>query len=116
MWIKLIKGHYKEERYINAKNWIETLQPMFDEIYGYSSKEYYNDFLDCMFLKLLEIHLLIKDDRSGHNLQLKELFNASFKRSFSREYDLPIERTIAELCGQIQFTVVIENGVERFKL
>lgn len=115
-WVKLCKGHYKEKYRTNAKNWIDTLKPMFDEIYGWSSNEHYDDFLDCMFNKLLDLYLKIQLDQSGSNQRLKEIINAASYKSFTREYDKPIERCIAELCGQIQCNQVVENGVHRYKL
>lgn len=117
-WIKLLKLHYRDdEKYKHkGKEWTDILKPMFNEVYGWTAEEYYKDFLQCMFLKLLEIHLKIKYDQSGHENQLKEIFNASFYQSFRREQELPIERAISELCGQIQNNMVIENGVHRYYL
>jgi len=115
-WIKLCKGHYKDLYRTNAKNWIETLKPMFREIYAYEPNEFYHDFLGCMFNKLLDIYLKIQNDHSGHNAHLKDIIGASFEITFRREYDLPIERVIAELCGQIQMNSVIEDGVVRYSL
>lgn len=115
-WIKLIKGHYHKIYRTNAKNWIETLQVIFEEIYGWSPKEHYADFLDCIFQKLFEIYMKIRDDKSGHNMQLKEIIRASFQQSFRRDYKEPIERVIAELCGQIQCNTVIEGGFARYDL
>ena len=114
-WIKFCKGHYKEKYNTSSKNWIESMKPMFIEKMGWSAEEFYQDFLDCMFQKLLHIYLKIQDDRSGSNAQLREIFQASFSKG-RREYELPIERVIAELCGQIQCNTVIEDGVERYSL
>lgn len=116
-WIKLCKGHYKDKYRTNAKNWIDTLKPMFDEIYGWSSEEHYRDFLGCMFQKLLDIYLKIQLDRSGSNAHLKTIIGAGFEKTIVRDYELSIERVIAELCGQIQCNRVIdEDGVERYNL
>jgi len=89
---------------------------MFNEVYGWTAEEYYQDFLRCIFNKLLEIHLKIKDDQSGSNRQLTDIFSAAFYKSISREQELPIERAISQLCGEIQCTTVIENGVHRYYL
>jgi hypothetical protein len=115
-WIKLCKGHYTDLYRTNAKNWIETLKPMFREIYAYEPNEFYRDFLDCMFHKLFDIYMKIKLDQSGTNVQLKEIISAGFEKTWRREYELPIERVIAELCGQIQCNTVIEDGVYRYCL
>lgn len=115
-WIKLLKGHYKDTYRTDASNWIDTLKPMFEKDYGWSAEEHYHDFLNCMFNKLLDIHLKIKLDRSGGNQQLKDIMRASFYESIRRDYKLPIERSIAELCGLIQNTLVIKDGVHRFTL
>ena len=112
-WIKLCKGHYKEAT--EGKNWIEALQPMFNLIYGWSADEFYNDFLDCMFQKLLDLHLKIQNVQSGSNAQLKLIFKASFNKGYSK-YELPIERAIAALCSEIQFNIVLVNGVRRYNL
>lgn len=114
-WIKLIKMHYKD-KYPVASNWINTLKPMFEEIYGWGAKEHYNDFLNCIFGKLLDIHLKIQLDESGTNHQLKSIFSAAFYKSISRNHRKPIERAIAELCGEIQCNQVIVDGVHRYEL
>jgi hypothetical protein len=115
-WIKFCKGHYKDKYKTSATDWVNSLKPMFIEKYQWSPDDYYNDFLDCMFKRLLDIYLKIADDRSGNNVQLKEIIEAGFKKTWRREYELPIERVIAELCGMIQMNTVIEDGVERYKL
>lgn len=115
-WIKLIKGHYKNEYFHTGHEWTDVLKPMFRQVYGWTAEDHYQDFLSCMFTKLLEIHLKIKDDKSGHERQLYSIFSASFYKSISREQELPIERAVSELCGLIQGTKVIENGVPRFIL
>jgi hypothetical protein len=115
-WIKLCKGHYKGIYRTNAGNWIETLKPLFNKIYGWDAEDHYIDFLDCIFHKLLDIHLKIQSDHSGNNVQMKKIIGASFQRSWRRDYELPIERVIAELCGQIQCNQVIENGIYRYYL
>ena len=116
MWIKLIKGHYKDKYPMNARNWPETLMPMFVEIYGWSHKEFYNDFLTGVFYKLFDIYLKIQLDRSGTNVHLKDIISASFAIRCSREYVLPAERVIAEICGLIQCNTVIDNGFVRYNL
>ena len=115
-WIKLLKGHYKDKYPYKGGEWTDVLKPMFDEVYGWTAEEYYQDFLSCMFTKLLEIHLKIKSDYSGHEVQLKGIFYASFSKIVGRDQEQPIERAISELCGLIQNTLVIENGVHRFTL
>lgn len=115
-WIKLCKGHYKDKYPYKGSEWTDALKPLFNEIYGWTAEEYYYDFLNCMFLKLLEIHLKIKHDQSGHEHQLKEIFNRAFYKSVARSQELPIERAISELCGLIQCNQVIENGVHRYYL
>lgn len=115
-WIKLCKGHYNKKYDISARNWIDALKPMFEEIYGWSPDERNKDFLQCIFNKLLDIHMKIMIDGSGKNQQIKDVFAASFDHTYRRNYQLPIERAIAELCGQIQYNLVIENGVPRYHL
>ena len=115
-WILLIKGHFKDKHPVNAKNWTDTLKPMFEEVYGWSPNDHYDDFLIGMFNKLLDIYLKIQLDKSGSNYHLKTIFSAAFNKSIIRDYDLPIERAIAELCGTIQCNQVIVDGVNRYEL
>ncbi len=114
--ILLCKGHLKNKYRTNAGNWIDTLKPMFHEIYGYNPDEYKQEFLNCIFNKLLDTYLKIQYDQSGSNAQLKEIFKESFSRTWRRDYELPIERAIAELCGLIQCNLVGENGIPRYIL
>lgn len=116
-WIKLFKGHYSEE-YPFEKNWIETAKPLFTEIYGWDPDDgsNYKDFLNCLFQKLLDIQFKISDDGSGTNQQLKSVFYASFYQTMSRDYELPIERAISALIGNIQCNLLIENGEPRYEL
>jgi len=51
---------------------------MFDEIYDYNSKENNRIFINEIFSVLLDIFLKIQLDKSGYNLQLKEVFFSSF--------------------------------------
>jgi len=115
-WIKLCKGHYRDKYKTNARNWVDTVKPMFNEIYGWDADEHRRDFLLCMFHKLLDIYLKIQYDQSGSNQHLKTIIGASFERTFTRDYELPIERCIAALCGEIQNNQVIENEVNRYYL
>jgi len=116
-WIKLCKGHYRE-KYPPTGSWVKTAKPLFTEIYGWNPDEdnNYRDYLNCLFNKLLEIHLKIIHDQSGTNLQLRNIFEAAFYKGISIDEDLPIERAIAALCGLIQNNLVIEDGVNRYEL
>lgn len=116
-WIKMCKGHYKD-KYPSTGSWAQTLKPLFEEIYGWDPDEdnYYLDYLDGMFNKLLEVYLKIQYDQSGHNVFLKSIFSAAFYKSISREEELPIERAIAKLCCLIQNNLVVEDGVNRYYL
>jgi len=118
IWIKMCKGHYKDI-YPYKGSWVKTLQPLFIKQYGWNPKEdkNYNDYLACMFGRLLELQLKICDDKSGNNVQLKEVFSASFNKNPYRYSEAKgIERAIACLCGLIQCNTVIENGVARYEL
>lgn len=116
-WIKFCKGHYNEKYPINATDWITSIKPFFAEKYAWSPDEHYRDYLNCLFLKLFDVYIKIRNDRSGHNADLHDVFNQAFdERSIRRNYKLANERAIAELCGLIQCNTVIENGVERYKL
>jgi hypothetical protein len=116
-WIKLCKGHYKDQ-YPYKGSWVITLKPLFIEIYGWNPDEdnNYRDYLNTLFNKLLDIHLKIQDDKSGNNMQLRGIFGAAFSKTISRIERRPIERAIAELCALIQNNIVIENGEKRYEL
>ena len=115
-WILLIKGHFKDKYPVNANKWTDTLKSMFEEVYGWSPNDHYDDYLMGMFNKLLDIYLKIQLDQSGSNHQLKTIFGAAFYKSISRNQRRPIERAIAALCGEIQCNQVIVDGVHRYKL
>jgi len=116
-WIKLCKLHY-EDKYPMTGSWVNTLKPMFIEIYGWNPDEdnNYRDYLNCIFNKLFDIYLKIADDRSGNNNHLRSIFSAAFYKSISRMDELPIERSISELCGLIQCNTVRENEEQRYEL
>lgn len=116
--IKFCKGHYRK-KYPFTGTWANILKPLFTEIYGWNPDEdnNYHDYLNCVFNKLLDIHLKIVDDRSGSNNQLRSLFEAAFSKTLSITDELPIERAIAKLCGLIRLSTVIdENGEKRYEL
>jgi len=117
MWIKICKGHY-QTKYPYKGEWTETLKKPFIEIYGWNPDEddNYRDYLNCIFNKLLEIHLKISDDRSGTNLQLRNIFEAAFYKGISSTQELPIERAIHALCSFIQNNLVIDDGEKRYEL
>ena len=124
-WIKMCKLHYFEGgtnpesgKYSYKGNWTESLKPLFIEIYGWNPDEdnNYHDYLNCVFNKLLDIYLKIQLDQSRNNHQLRGLFSATFYRSISRDQELPIERAISNLCGQIQNNTVLYKGITRYYL
>ena len=114
-WIKLIKGHY-QEKYPFTGRWHNTLKPLFEKIYGWEPDKSYGDYLNVIFERLLDLHLKIKLDQSGSNIQLRNIFNAAFYKGISNDSELPIERAIHTLCGLIQFNQVIENDKPRYEL
>ena len=117
-WILLIKGQL-QEKYPFKGRWIETLKPLFTEIYGWNPDEdnNYHDYLRGIFNKLLEIQLKIKDSWVDPNGQLKEVFFASFYKGISTDEELPSERAIGKLCELSQCTTVITSDkTQRFEL
>ena len=117
--IKFCKLHYaKDPKYKKLKGtWPQMLKPLFEEIYGWAPDTDYNDYLSVLFAKLLDIHLKIKQDFSGSEKQLKEIFEAVFGKRWAYQSELPIERGIEALCGQIQNTPVLDKaGNKRFEL
>jgi len=114
--IKFCKGHYKDKYKSESGRWIDSLKPLHDEIYGWSSEEHYNDFLDCMFNKLLDIYLKIQYDQTGCNGQIKEVFDSAFRPSLWNDDENPIERAIVRLCGLIQCNRVMIGDLQRYSL
>lgn len=115
-WIKTCKLHYKG-KYPFKDSWVNTLKPLFKEIYAWDPEIDYQSYLNVLFNKLLEIYLKVADDKSGTNLELREIFAAAFYKSVSREDDLPIERAISQLCGLLQTNSVLEeDGTQRYEL
>jgi len=115
--ILICKGH-REEKYPYQGYWHLTLKPWFTEIYGWNPDEdnNYQDYLQGLFHKLLDLYLKIKDNWSNENGQLKEVFNASFRKGISNDAELPIERSIHSLCALIQFNEVVQDGIKRYDL
>lgn len=111
-WIKLFKLHYKD-KIDYTSNWLETMKPIFIKIYGWNPDEdnNYHDYLNCIFSKLLDIHLKIHSNKGYDYKNINEIFNASFNENSIRYSDckLPIERAISALAGEIQCTKVIES-------
>ncbi len=111
--IAVTKGHYD---YPQKGNWTLTLKPLFEEIYGWIPNDDLPSYRSVLFFKLLEIHNKITDDKSGTNIQIRDIFNAVFYRGIRRDFKMPIDRGINELCGLIQCNLVIDNGVSRYNL
>ena len=117
-WILLCKGHLRE-KYPFKGTWHESLKSLFTEIYGWNPDEdnNYHDYLNCIFGKLLDTYLKIKDEWSNENAQLKEIFDAAFYKGISCDEELPIERAIHKICGLIQCnTVVNPDDTKRYEL
>lgn len=117
-WILLCKGQLRE-KYPFKGYWHETLKPLFTEIYGWNPDEdnNYHDYLNCIFSKLLDTYLKIKDDWSDENAQIKEIFGAAFYKGISCDEELPIERALHKICGLIQCNAIINpDGSKRYEL
>ena len=115
--ILICKGHYEEQ--YQGKGWHNRLKPMCIEMFGWDADEdnNYYDYLSGMFDKLLKLYLKIEYNQSGDSTYyLSEIFNASFSKSISNDYELPIERALNKICGLIGCTIVVKDGVERFSL
>ena len=116
-WIKLCKNHYNKDIPKGQKETkLKRLAWMYELVYGWSPTEHYNDFLNCMFNKLLDIWIKIEYDQSGNNNQLRAVFYSAFNKGWDTDPELPIERAINALYSEIAFTTVVENGSIRFNL
>ena len=124
-WIKLIKWHYKET-YPEALTYAEYMIPLFTEIYGWSPLEdnNYEDYLRCLFEKLVDVYELIKEN--DHELNTKTIFrsiskpigNGKISSLIKPESNAVIyELGIIELVSSIRFVAVTNtNGIKRFNL
>lgn len=117
-WILLCKLHLTE-KYPSKGYWHETAKPLFTEKYGWSPDKdnNYHSYLYCLFSRLLDLYLKIKDEWSDANGQLKSIFTATFEKRLSNDSDLPIERAIHSLCSLIQGNrITNEDGTIRYEL
>ena len=86
----------------------------FEEIYGWSPNIDKRGYKECMFNVLFKLLNKVKENDDNER-QINEVFKAAFYRGFARNQAQPIDRAINELVGQIQGTIVKENGIDRFK-
>ena len=120
--VKLTKGHYSSEKcniYPYKGNWHETIKPLFLKYYGWNPDEdnNYHDYLQCLFNVLFKLNNKISDaseEQKDH--EIVNVFKSSFNKRISNDHELPIERAIQALCGMIQFSNLIKDGVMRFNL
>lgn len=116
-WILICKHHLKD-KYPSKSNWIETLKKPFEEIYGWNQDDdnNYNGYLECVFIRLFDIYTKIQLDQSGNNIHIKHILVSSFYKGISIDNELPIERAICALCGEISNTLYLLNGVPGYNL
>ena len=70
-----------------------------------------------MVEKLFGVYMKIREDgQEEYNRDLLDIIHACLTKSIRRNYNKPIDRVIAELCGIIQSNTVNENDVARYKL
>jgi len=117
-WIKFSKGHFKDMLRTDASSWVESAKPLFKQIYGWDPDEGNNmkDFRSCLFNKLYSIHYKIAEGAWSRERVTLDVFKQAFSHTERRDYDLPIERAIAELLGEIKCNTVIEDGFHRYNL
>jgi hypothetical protein len=136
-WIKLCKGHYdekygfmrnstkasdmdsfvKEGKWFNPVSSIDTLKPMYNELYLYDPEENPRDFIACMFHNLFDLYMKITEDRSSDHRELKEIFFATFEPYWlDKSESTPIERAVTKLVSLIRLNTVFVDGVERYNL
>ena len=116
-WVLLCKSHFEHDFKLN-ETWLNKFKPLFNEIYGWDpdEDENYQDFLNCLFNKLLDIFMVINDDQSLNNTLLKDLFDAAFYIRPGLSNDSPLERTILKLRSLIAHNTVTKDGVDRYDL
>lgn len=117
--IKLTKNHYNYEgsSYPFTGDWHKTFQPLFDEIFGWSSEDDYEHYKSVLFFYLFDIWNKIKDSNENNDYLLKDIIKDCLYKSIGRPQEEPIERGIASLAGKIQnIRVIDQNGNKRFDL
>lgn len=104
--IRLCKGKhpYKSDGTI-----LNLIKKYYKSVYALDPEEYYQDCLQCMFMKLFNTYMKIRDWGGTENADVIDVFNAAFRKGIVRDQELPIERAIAELYGQIQCVQVREK-------
>ena len=110
--IRLCKGSHRFKKNLSIQ---ELIAKYYDKIYGMSHGDY-KGWKYTVFNKLFTTYMKIRENGSGEDRDIINIFIASFNRSFMRNQHEPIERAIAELYGQIQCTAVRKNGKKRFNL
>jgi hypothetical protein len=100
--IKLCKGHFSKNKWPPSK--ISDFIPVFTEMYGWDPliDNNYDDFLDCLFYALLNIHNKIGEEDLA-KIEIKELFREIFKKQNSNN---SLESGILKLKSIIAFTKV----------
>jgi len=112
--VLICKMHFTD-KYPNNGSWLKNFEKLWIEIYAWdpNSDNNYYDYMEGLFFKLYEIYEKIKLDKSGTNLQMRELFKDIFYDKFSDE-EKPIVRGINTLCSLIQgneVTYVLDDKV-----
>ena len=99
--IKTIKHHYPNKI---KRSWFLTLRKDYEDIYGYKFNTKQSKYV--MYESLLDLWLLIKDDKSGSERQLKSIIYSAMFTSIPRSQRYALDRVISELCGLIQINIV----------
>lgn len=116
-WILVCKGHFKKEM-PRGKSWVETFKPLFVETFGWTPDDD-NDiygYHNCLFNRLLSIHKKIAIDTTRYEIDIREVFEASFHKDISNDSESPIERAICQLRSLICVNQVMVNDTYRYSL
>lgn len=104
--IRLCKGKHP---YKGDGTILTLIKKYYKSVYLLDPDEYYQDCLRCMFTKMFNTYMKIRDWGGTENADVLDVFYASFQKGIARDQELPIERAIAELYGRIQCTTVREK-------
>ena len=107
-----------QEKYPIKDSIPEKFIPYWIEYYAWDpmTDNNYEDYLNGLFFRMYEVYKKIKDDQSGTDLEMRNLFSALMYKGISNDSEKPILRGINHLHGLIQFTQVVTDDVKRFSL
>jgi YesN/AraC family two-component response regulator len=119
IWILLCKGWIMKKYPIKDKEYksfMDYIQPYFDEVYGWSAKEFEQDFQRCIFNALFDIFMKIREG-CQNNSDIKEIILTGCFKCLWNDDKNALLRIIRKIRSEIAIASVMDNdGTARFDL